>query len=139
MFASTCDDITFLVNYIMLRPSASAVLFDPSKQTPSPDRFLRGQIGDRESARSFYLCLGIDILKLVVNMMTPAGPLWSSSPCAPGRDPKLLVATTPFGTFKFGMLAELFNHSAVRGVLMRVRSKAMLVLPFLTAGLFTLN
>jgi hypothetical protein len=42
MFASPCDDITFFVNgYIMLRPSAAAVLFDPNKQTLSPGRFFQ--------------------------------------------------------------------------------------------------
>jgi hypothetical protein len=55
MFTSPCDDITFLVNYIMLRPSAAAVLFDPSKQTPSTDRFLQEQIGGAEVCKVILL------------------------------------------------------------------------------------
>jgi hypothetical protein len=72
-------------------------------------------------ARSFYLCLAVEILKPVVNMMNPAGPLLSVSPHIPGRDPKLRMATTPLSTLTFGILAEL-NDQAVRDVLMSMYS-----------------
>jgi hypothetical protein len=99
-------------------------------QSPTLGRYPRTDWRSRSLRGDVPFCLGIEILKPVVNMklhdessMTYVVVV-SVRTGASGRDPMLLMAsnTIPFSTLTFGTLAELLNYQAVRDVLMSMCS-----------------
>ena len=107
----------------MRRSSAAAVLFDPSKQTLAWSLLPMIDWGERKSARSFYLLSRHRYIEARgKHDESSRTSVVIVSLCTLFETQKLLVATTPFGTFAFGMLAELLNDSTVRDVLMSMYS-----------------